>query len=139
MTPEIVEHIVTELSKGVPLAVICREPGMPCDDTVRNWADKNPDVSRDIARARDAGHDAIAMRLRDTARGKGDSTGDVQRDKLIVETDLKLLAKWNPKKYGDRITHAGDAEAPIEVKHTGALEKLHSAIDRLASRQSSEK
>jgi hypothetical protein len=38
----------------------------------------------------------------------GDSSGDVQRDKLIVETDLKLLAKWNPR-YRDNhvVEHQG--------------------------------
>jgi hypothetical protein len=48
-----------------------------------------------------------------TARGKGDSTGEVQRDKLIVETDLKLLAKWSPKRYGDKVTHSSDPDAPL--------------------------
>ena len=115
MTPEIVSKIAENLAEGVPLAVICREDGMPCDDTVRNWMDKNPEVLRDIARAREAGHDTIANRCRDTARGRGDSTGDVQRDKLIIETDLKLLAKWNPKKYGEKLTHVGDADQPIHV------------------------
>jgi hypothetical protein len=40
-----------------------------------------------------------------------DKSGDVARDKLRVETRLKLLAKWNPKKYGDnmQLRHA-DAE-----------------------------
>ena len=36
--------------------------------------------------------------------------------KLQIETRLKLLAKWNPKKYGDRLTHAGDAENPVSVQ-----------------------
>jgi len=36
--------------------------------------------------------------------------------KLQIETRLKLLAKWNPKKYGDRVTMAGDAENPLQVK-----------------------
>jgi hypothetical protein len=27
---------------------------------------------------------------------------------LRVDTRLKLLAKWNPKKYGERIEHTGD-------------------------------
>ena len=36
--------------------------------------------------------------------------------KLQIETRLKLLAKWNPKKYGDRVTMAGDAENPLAVK-----------------------
>jgi hypothetical protein len=33
--------------------------------------------------------------------------------KLLIETRLKLLAKWNPKKYGDRQILAGDKDNPI--------------------------
>jgi hypothetical protein len=36
--------------------------------------------------------------------------------KLQIETRLKLLAKWNPKKYGERLTHAGDADNPVAVQ-----------------------
>ena len=36
--------------------------------------------------------------------------------KLQIETRLKLLAKWNPKKYGDRVTMAGDAENPMRLQ-----------------------
>lgn len=79
------------------------------------------EVSAAIARARILGHDAIAARTRQTARGKtadegGDSSGDVQRDKLIIETDLKLLAKWDPKRYGDLIKLSGaDGVGPVPV------------------------
>ena len=58
-------------------------------------------------------------RTRATARAKtaddgGDSSGDVQRDKLIIETDLKLLAKWDPKRYGDLLKLAGsDGTGPV--------------------------
>jgi hypothetical protein len=119
-TDEIAAEIVRRLSTGEPLAVICRDDGFPSDDTVRNWASAREGFSRDIARARDAGHDAIAMRARETARGQGDSRGDVQRDKLIIETDLKLLAKWNPKKYGDKVALTGGSEddAPIKTALT---------------------
>jgi hypothetical protein len=87
--------------------------------------DKDAEVSRVIARAREDGAQAIAFRARQTARGKkaedgGDSTGDVQRDKLIIETDLKLLSKWD-KRYADRVTHAGDPEAPIGLEHSGTV------------------
>jgi hypothetical protein len=37
------------------------------------------------------------------ARGLGESTLNVQRVKLIIETDLKLLAKWDPRRYGDKV------------------------------------
>ena len=37
----------------------------------------------------------------------------VQRSKLRVETRLKLLAKWDPRRYGDRLQLANDPEHPI--------------------------
>lgn len=71
------------------------------------------------------GYDAIADRVRKTARGKieadgGESSGDVQRDKLIIDTDLKLLAKWDPKRYGEKVTqeHVGADGGPIQSKTT---------------------
>jgi hypothetical protein len=36
--------------------------------------------------------------------------------KLRIETRLKLLAKWNPKKYGDKVQVGGDAENPLKVE-----------------------
>lgn len=105
---EIINRVIAGLSDGVPLAVLCREDGMPSDGTVRAWARDDSELSDAIACAREAGFDAIAHRVRATVRGKaeddgGDSTGDVQRDRLIAETDLKLLAKWDPKRYGDKL------------------------------------
>jgi hypothetical protein len=102
-SPGVIERIIEGLSKGTPLTVICSPDEMPDDNTVRAWMREDPDLSDDIARARKTGFDAIADNLRSTARGEGDSTGDFLRDKLIIETDLKLLAKWDPKRYGDRI------------------------------------
>lgn len=101
-TPEIAEEICDLLAEGTPLAEICRLPGMPCWRTVYNWSGKDEELNAAIARAREFGYDTIAARLRPTARGLtlemgGESTGDVQRDKLIIETDLKLLAKWSPR------------------------------------------
>jgi hypothetical protein len=48
--------------------------------------------------------------------------------KLQIETRLKLLAKWNPKKYGDRTTLAGDAEAPIKIEAESQAEKMLAAL-----------
>lgn len=117
-TPEIHKEICEGIAQGITLAEICRRPGMPDYYTVMKWQsgviDYVPkEFVTDIARAREAGYDVIASNLRDTARGKGESTHDVQRDKLIVDTDLKLLAKWS-KRYADRVTHGGDEENPIK-------------------------
>lgn len=110
-TQEIADKICERLSNGEPLAVICRDDGMPCDDTVRNWAKASEQLSRAIACAREVGFDVIAWRARQTLRGKtdedgGESTGDVQRDKAIAEFDLKLLSKWSPR-YGDKVAVTG--------------------------------
>lgn len=118
--PEIVDEICERLADGVPLAEICRSPGMPSAVTVSTWQARDEAVAVAIARARDLGHDAIADRARQTARGQGDSKNDVQRDKLIVETDLRLLAKWNPKKYGDS-TQLRHADANGEKLNTQPL------------------
>ena len=121
-TPEIVAEVCELLSAGITLEEIGRMNDMPSANTLHEWKNPNqksdliPDsVSEDIARAREIGYDVIAARTRETARTRGDSTGDVQRDKLIIETDLKLLAKWT-KKYADKssVELAGVDGKPIE-------------------------
>lgn len=124
-TPELVESIAERLAAGEPMAQICRDDGMPHPSTVRDWMNERADVSRVIARAREDGFDAIALdALKIADFGLADTTIDadgnettnnevIQRSKLRVETRLKLLAKWDPKRYGDRTVLAGDADAPL--------------------------
>lgn len=122
-TVEIAQEICERLANGEPLAVICRDPRMPGVTSVWNWEKLYPDLSEAIARARETGADVIAWNARATARGGGESTEDVQRDRLIIETDLKLLAKWNPR-YSDRqrIEHTGADGGAIQVEHTEVLQ-----------------
>lgn len=110
-TQALADEICERLSEGQPLAWICRDKHMPARRTVSDWRKAHPEFDEKFLTARDDGYDAIAERTRATARGKtdeqgGDSSGDVQRDKLIIETDLKLLAKWDPRRYGDKLQHA---------------------------------
>jgi hypothetical protein len=109
-TPELIEAICNAVAEGTPLVEACRDNGT-AKSTWNDWVAADEALSVRFARAREDGSDAIAYRARKTARGKGeddggDSTGDVQRDKLIIETDLKLLAKWD-RRYGDKIEHSG--------------------------------
>ena len=124
-TDAILEEIEEKIAQGIPLAEICRADHMPTDRTVRYWAKTDDRILSAIACAREFGYDAISERLRATARGKteesgGDSSGDVQRDKLIIDTDLKLLAKWDPKRFGDK----------QQVEHSGNI-GIGSALDAL--------
>ena len=121
-TAELVAEIAEELANGDPLEELCRQrPHWPAARTIRDWDLHKPEVSAVIAPAREAGEYAIAARIRQTARGKtvddgGDSSGDVQRDKLIIDSDFKLLAKFNPKRWGDKLELAGDKDRPLTVE-----------------------
>jgi hypothetical protein len=128
-TEAVAAMIIDGLSAGTPLAEICRGEGMPHRNTVQDWKTNNPEFSVRFARARAAGFDAIAQRARMTARGKkeeegGDSTGDVQRDKLIIDTDLKLLAKWDPKRYGEKYALVGGDEGDAPIKTVKRIERV---------------
>ena len=126
---EAMKPSLARLETGEPMAVICRDEGMPSVVTVWDWEQKHTDIAEGIARARLRGFDAIAANSRLTAQGiVGYSSGDVQRDKLIVDTDLKLLAKWDPKRYGDRTTH--EIEGRLETQ--GSLAD-HEAAAKLAA------
>lgn len=113
-TTERVEAICALLAVGEPLAAICRRDGMPGLRTVYDWADADADVAARIARAREAGEHVIAsdcLLIADDADGdyrmgpQGPivDTDHIQRAKLRIDTRLKLLAKWNPKKWGDKL------------------------------------
>ena len=121
-TPEIARIICEKLSEGVPLRQICREnEGFPAWRTVYDWMWRDEELSTAIARARDIGYDALAeecLYIADTphigikkvyssgAEEGEDSMTVTEEDmlghrKLQIETRLKLLAKFNPKKYGE--------------------------------------
>lgn len=128
-TPELIETIAERLSTGEPMAAICRDEGMPAYRTVKDWIDSKPDVAAAIARAREEGFDAIAagtLEIADDARNDYmEAAGEeeaaayrlngehIQRSKLRIETRLKLLAKWDPKRYGDALKLSGDPDAPL--------------------------
>lgn len=129
-TPEVVARIIDELSKGTPLTIICAADDMPATRTVYDWMDADDEFSAHIARAREAGHDQIALDAlaiadevdeRDTIvteRGEMPNKEWIMRSKLRVETRLKLLSKWDPKRYGDRLALAGDEAAPLRISVT---------------------
>lgn len=126
-TPAVIKRVLEGLRKGTPLTVICSSDDMPCDDTIRRWADDDPELSREIARAREAGFDQIALDALDIADDKSkdtitDKDGNekpdsewITRSRLRVETRLKLLAKWDPKRYGELLKHGNADGSNIDL------------------------
>jgi hypothetical protein len=129
-TPELAAEICERLSNGEPLRQICRDNHMPAWTAVYAWSAKDPELSERIARAREMGFDAIAEEtliiadtpewgLTETVSPNGASVTKADmlgHRKLRIETRLKLLSKWDPKKYGDRLALAGDEKNPIRLE-----------------------
>jgi hypothetical protein len=112
---------------------------------------RNEELSAAIARAREVGYDKMAEEVLEIAdnvkwgqvqimddKGTTIRTEDMLgHRKLQIETRLKLLAKWNPKKYGDRTVLAGDAQMPVVVQ-SEATEELKEILKNLELRIRSE-
>ena len=134
-TDEIAEKICEQIALGIPLREICRKPGMPAWRTVYDWIQDNESFAARIERARAIGADAIAeetMAIVDTKPERtsteyGDKVdaGHVQWLKNRAEQRLKLLAKWHPHKYGEKIgvEHSGSVEL------AGALEAARKRVN----------
>ena len=137
-TPQIAREIVERLSEGIPLWEICRDDHMPAWRTIYDWMERDAELSAWIARARELGQDAIAedcLRIIDEEPTKVISEGGIRYDSAFVqwqknrvEQRLKLLAKWNPKRYGDRVQLAGDADQPIKIQAETQAEAMFEAL-----------
>lgn len=133
-TIDIGTELLGRLSKGEPLTVICRDENMPAYRTVSAWKETVEGFDADFARARDEGFDAIAADALKIADHSEHDTIDtdfgpkanmewIARSKLRVETRFKLLSKWDPKRYGERVElrHGdpnGNALAPATISLT---------------------
>ena len=116
-----VDEIVEWISNGQTLREYCRIEGNPAFRTIYNWLEKDKDFSARFAQARDVGGDVIAeeaLEIIDTFpieavsdSGSRLDAGHVAWLKNRAEMRLKLLAKWNPKKYGDK----------VGVEHSGSI------------------
>lgn len=111
-TREIADEICRRLAEGETLRAICRDMGLSIG-TVLGWVDDNRDgFAERYARARARGLEVLADELIEIADSGSD---DPQRDRLRVDTRKWLLSRLRPDRYGDRVTLAGDDDAPIGV------------------------
>lgn len=118
-----IETIIEGLSDGTTLREMCRVEGMPAWRTFYDWMAADPELAARVAGARDIGFEAMAqdvVRIVDTAKPISEC---VQLAKLQIETRLKLLACWSPKKYGAKTTLSGDPDAPLQNTTTIELAK----------------
>ena len=114
MNPAMADSIIEWISSGKTLREWCRQPGNWSWASVYEWKAKDPDFASRFARAREIGCDAIAeeaLELIDVEPeiatgpngGSGRDSAYVKWKQNQAEFRLKILAKWNPQRYGDKI------------------------------------
>ena len=128
-TPEIADEICERIGNGEPLAVICRVERMPHRSTVAGWCLSRPEFAARYAFAREIGFDSIAaecLEIADTPlEGIRTRTGkdgiEITREdalghrRLQIETRLKLLSKWCPQRFGDRIDVSASVAGEVKI------------------------
>jgi len=137
-TPEIAATICTRISQGQPLRAIAATEKIDIS-TVYDWLGRHPSFAEQYARAREEQADTLADEIaaladeepRMVVDDKGVARIDsawVQWQKNRVEARKWVAAKLKPKKWGERIQVAGDADNPIKVEAEVHAEKLLKAI-----------
>lgn len=128
-------EIVAWLSEGKTLRDYCKSrEGLPSYPTIFAWLDQDKQFAINYARGREVGFEILAeeaLHIADNTRmgrkivtnsgGDDDVMTVTEEDmlghrKLQIDTRMRLLKAWHPKKYGDRTVVAGDDEAPLAVE-----------------------
>ena len=100
-TDELADEICARLANGEPLKRICADPHMPDFVTVWRWErDKEP-FRNLLARARELGTHNLADQCIDIA---DDPDMDPANKRVMIETRIRLIGKWNSRAYGDKQT-----------------------------------
>ena len=112
--PVIVENLLVHVANGGTVRAFCREKHNPSYNTIYRWLDKDKDLmTRFTYTSRFLGARAIAeeaLELVDTIPpviGDGDNArmdnAHVNWMRSRADLRLKLLAKWYPQEYGEKV------------------------------------
>lgn len=116
---EVADRICERIATGESLESICKDAGMPSAPTVRRWIlNDEQGFAAVSARAYSLGYEALAEQcleisntpvegVETTVKANGDTEekrGDMlAHRRLQIDTRMRLLGKWAPKRYGDKL------------------------------------
>lgn len=113
-TQAIADKICERIAGGESLIKICKSKSMPDRETVRRWLNKEEydEFRGDYARAREDQADYHVDKIAAIADNKSIDPGQVQRDRLRIDTRKWIAGKQKSKAYGDRqhVEHSVDAD-----------------------------
>jgi hypothetical protein len=134
-SPEIADLICERIADGESVRAICADDNMPSKSMVFRWLSAHEEFRDQYARAKEAQAEHMADEMLDIAddgsndwmerRNADGSTYEVvngehiQRSRVRIDARKWLLSKLAPKKYGEKIQHAGHDGGALTVRWEG--------------------
>lgn len=118
---EIIEEVLARMAEGESLNSICRDPRMPSRGLLYLWKAQDPSFADSFASAQESQSHALlddCIHIADNIQLSGNATADagpINVAKLRIDSRLRIIAKANPGRYGDRVQHTGANGGPIAV------------------------
>lgn len=128
-TPALAELICERIAGGMSLREACRDESMPSRESVRRWLRDDPEFEKRYAQAiqqrsdaflediidisHDATNDFMDRRRADGTIERVPDPEQVARSKLRINTLQWVMAKSQPRKYGQRVELSGDPDRPL--------------------------
>jgi hypothetical protein len=139
-----IDHLCEQLMLGGQLRDICADETMPSMRVVTRWLNADAGFKKRFLEAQRVrvlvesgnllaiadGTDGGQVLLREVEAIDGTvvrhyDAADTARDKLRIDTRLKLLAKLEPAVFGDKVTHGHEVTGELAVMLHAAMNQGH--------------
>ena len=105
--------ICARIASGESLRSIGRDPTMPSVDAIKVWLRDDLGFQAQYAKARADQAEHYAQEIIEIA---DDLSDDPASRRIRIDARKWVACKLLPRKYGDRLQLAGDADAPLQVR-----------------------
>ena len=122
-TPELIEATLLLLAEGKTLREASRIGGFS-RFTWHDWLKADPNLHAAYHEARRLGADAIADDILDIVDNVKVDNVEVAKARLRADMRIKLLGKWQPDLYGEKVDvrHAGHDGGAVQVAYANVAD-----------------
>lgn len=99
-TQELFDRICERMAEGESLRAICKAKDMPAKRTVLRWVANDEALAKQYSEAQQMRAECYF----DEIIAIADSKSDPQKTRVQIDARKWVLARMNPKKYGDKFT-----------------------------------
>lgn len=121
VTEKHLEKLWSQIAAGKGMAAVCADQKnkLPSRATVINYLSKNPEAKDYINEAYEWHARHMAEFIMNVSEGGDQSSGSVERDKLIVSTARFLMSKYNRRDFGEQVNVAVQSDGPAIILPAG--------------------